>query len=68
MKQKYKPENITSPKLVSGQTGWVWAQGDIRIATVSTVGNNGIIVLVHINSKTAIAAIIQPSKFLAKDY
>lgn len=68
MKQKHNPETVTTPKLVSGQTGWVWTQTGIRVATVNTVGNKGIIVLVHVDSKTAVAAMIQPSMFLAKDY
>jgi hypothetical protein len=68
MKQKYNPETVTTPKLVSGQRGWVWTQKGIRVATVNTVGYKEIIVLIFVDSKTAVAATILPSMFLAKDY
>lgn len=67
---KYKPETVTIPKLVSGQTGWVWLPlgGEIKNATVNTVGNKEIVVLIHKTPSTSIAAVIHPSRFLAKDY
>lgn len=67
MKQKHNPETVTTPKLVSGQSGWVWTQKGIKVATVNTVGNKEIIVLIHVDSKTAVAATILPTMFLAKD-
>lgn len=67
MKQKYIPESKTSPKLVSGQTGWVWNDGSIHIATINRVGNKNILVLLHIDSKTAVAVTIKPTMFVAKD-